>query len=78
MKGRLLGDDCILRHCVIIGNKMTSEGDSLAPRIGNGVEFGAGAMVIGDYVKIGALSVVTKSIDANTIVVGNPARPLKK
>lgn len=82
-EGAIIGDDCILRHCVTIGNKMTGEGDSLAPRIGNGVEFGAGAVVIGDinignYVKIGALSVVTKSIEANTIVVGNPARPLRK
>lgn len=82
-EGAIIGDDCILRHCVTIGNKMTANGDTLAPRIGNNVEFGAGAIVIGDIkigdnVKIGALSVVTRSVDANTIVVGNPARPLEK
>lgn len=79
----ILGDDCILRHCVTIGNKLTSTGESLAPVIGDRVEFGAGCAVIGpiqigDDVIIGALSVVTKSIDAGLTVVGNPARPLNR
>lgn len=80
-EGAIIGDDCILRHCVTIGNKMTASGDSDAPRVGNGVEFGAGAVVIGpitigDGAKIGALSVVTRSVAAGVTVVGNPARAL--
>ncbi len=77
----VIGDDCILRHCVTIGNKLTPDGESGAPQIGNGVEFGAGAMVIGplkigDGARIGALSVVTRSVPAGFTVVGNPARPV--
>lgn len=78
----IIGDDCILRHCVTIGNKMTEHGDSLASCIGNKVEFGAGAVVIGDVdvgdnAKIGALAVVTRSVEKDAIMVGNPARSLK-
>ena len=82
-EGAVIGDDCILRHCVTIGNKVTDNGDSLAPRIGNGVEFGAGSAIIGDImigddVTIGALSMVTKSIPSGEIVVGNPAKRLHR
>ena len=77
----VIGDDCILRHCVTIGNKLTADGESGAPQIGDGVEFGAGAMVIGpikigDGARIGALSVVTRSVAAGITVAGNPARPV--
>lgn len=77
----IIGDDCIFRHSVTIGNKVTPDGDSAAPRIGNGVEFGAGAVVIGPIeigngARIGALSVVTHSVPAGVTVVSNPARPL--
>ncbi len=82
-EGAIIGDDCILRHSVTIGNKITESGESKAPHVGNGVEFGAGAVVIGaieigDFVTIGALSVVTRSVPPNTTVAGNPARPLEK
>jgi Serine acetyltransferase len=80
-EGAIIGDDCILRHCVTIGNKLTAEGETTAPHIGNRVEFGAGAVVIGpvhigDGARIGALSVVTKSVPPGVTVIGNPARPL--
>lgn len=82
-EGAVIGDDCILRHCVTIGNKLTPGGESMAPSIGNGVEFGAGSVVIGaitigDGATIGALSVVTRSVPAWTTVAGNPARPLSR
>lgn len=78
----VIGDDCVLRHSVTIGNKMTDVGESASPLIGNGVEIGAGAIIlgpitIGDGAKIGAGSVVTRSVDSNVVVVGNPARVIR-
>ena len=51
--------------------------------IGNNVQIGVGAIIlmgitIGDNVIIGAGSVVTKDIESNCIVVGSPAKILKK
>ncbi len=50
--------------------------------IGNNVWFGGNVIVlpgiiIGDNCVIGAGSVVTKNIPANTLAVGNPCRPLR-
>lgn len=52
-------------------------------RLGSNVWVGAGAIIlpgvtVGDNAVIGAGSVVTKDVEANTIVVGNPARVLRK
>lgn len=78
----VIGDDCILRHSVTIGNKLTKEGESASPVVGDRVEFGAGAIVlgpinIGDDAKIGAGSVVTKNVEPNAIMVGNPSRDIR-
>ena len=53
------------------------------PKIGNNVTIYAGACVsggitIGDNVVIGANAVVTKDVPDNAVVVGNPARIIKK
>ncbi len=53
------------------------------PMIGNNVEIGAGAcvlggVIVGDNAKIGAMSVVLKDVPANSTVVGNPARIIKQ
>ncbi len=50
--------------------------------IGKNVWIGAGAIIlpgvrIGDNAVIGAGSVVTKNVKANTVVAGNPAKPIK-
>lgn len=70
------GKNCTLRHGVTIGNRYNNDD---APQIGNNVEFGAYAQVlgkvsIGDNAKIGALSVVLKDVPENTTAYGNPAQ----
>lgn len=79
----IIGDDVILRNGVTIGLKNTGERGS--PVIGNRVDIGAGAKIlgnitIGDDVIIGANAVVIKDVPSNTIAVGVPAtlKPRKK
>lgn len=74
----VLGRNCTLRQGVTIGNKGSHE-PRIVPVIGDNVEFGAGAIVIGgitigDNSIIGAGVVVTKSVPANSIVVGDSPR----
>jgi serine O-acetyltransferase len=77
----VIGDDCLLRHGVTIGN--TGFDDPLgAPVIGSRVQFGAGAKVIGrihvgNDVIIGANAVVVRDIPDFAIVGGVPARVIK-
>ena len=76
----IIGARCTLRQGVTIGNKVSRDGRlSKAPVIGDDVEFGAGAVVIGDIrigsrVSIGACTAVTKSIPDDCIVVGHGTR----
>lgn len=77
-----IGDDCIIRQGVSLGNKSLDKSWD-APRLGNRVNIGAGAkllggIVVGDDVNIGANAVVTGDVEAGQTVVGIPARPLKK
>lgn len=51
--------------------------------IGNDVWIGGGVIIlanvtIGDGCTVGAGSVVTKSVPPRTVVVGNPAKPVKR
>lgn len=73
-----IGDGCIIRQGCTLGNKNLDKPFD-APKLGKNVNVGAGAIilgaiVIGDNVQIGANSVVTKDISANTTVIGIPAR----
>jgi serine O-acetyltransferase len=75
------GDNCIIRNGVTIGLKNLDE--IVAPNIGNDVNIGAGAKIlggitIGDNVDIGANAVVISDIPSNSIAVGVPARILPK
>jgi serine O-acetyltransferase len=73
----IIGDDVIIRNGVTIGLKYT--GMQGAPVIGNRVDIGAGAKIlgaitIGDDVVIGANAVVLQDIPANSLAVGVPAK----
>jgi serine O-acetyltransferase len=71
------GDNVHLQHEVTLGDN----GYGGTPVIGSNVLVGAGAKVIGaitvgDGARIGANAVVVKDVDANTTVVGIPAKPV--
>ena len=72
-----IGENCTLHGSNCIGNNGKN---NAVPRIGNGVDIGYGAVIIGDIeiadnVVIGANSVVNKSILApGSVVVGVPGR----
>jgi len=77
----VLGDDVILRNGVTIG--LRHEGRRGSPVIGNRVDIGSGAKIlgpihIGDDVSIGANAVVIRDVPSNSIAVGVPARVLQK
>ena len=80
----IIGSHCTLRQSTTIGNKeLTPELWSDCPVLGNNVDVGSNVVIIGpikigDNVKIGAGSVVTKDVESNVIVAGNPAKIIKK
>lgn len=74
------GANVHLQHEVTIGDDGIG---SLSPQLGSNIRIGAGAKVIGpitigDGARIGANAVVVKNVDADTTVVGIPARPVKR
>lgn len=73
----VIGDDCVIRHGVTIGMRHSKERGS--PVLGNRVEVGAGAKIlgsitIGDDAEIGANAVVLRDVPAGAIAVGIPAK----
>ena len=76
-----IGKNCVLRQGVTIGIK--SAGDLSAPVIGDNVDIGCGAVIlggitIGDNVKIGANAVVINNVPDNCSVGGIPAKVISK
>jgi serine O-acetyltransferase len=72
----VIGANCTLRQGVTIGNRRE---DGPVPVIGDNVEFGAYAQVlggirIGNNCRIGAMSVVICDVPDNATAVGAPAR----
>jgi serine O-acetyltransferase len=77
----VFGDDCLIRNGVTVGLKHA--GQRGAPVIGNRVDIGAGAKIlgaihIGDDVQIGANAVVLVDVPSNSIAVGIPARVIRR
>jgi serine O-acetyltransferase len=73
-----IGDNFSCIHGCTIGKK-----DGKRPRIGDNVNMCAGSMIIGDItignnVTIGAGAIVVKDVPDNCVVVGNPARIIKR
>ena len=83
-EGTVMGTGCTLRQSTTIGSKMLSDGtQSTSPVIGNHVDIGANAVIIGpikigDDAVIGAGSVVVKDVPAGAVVAGNPARVIRQ
>lgn len=83
-----IGNDCLIRHgtTVGLGGGKRPRRPPYAPRIGNGVEIGAGAVVaggvtIGDGARIGPNAVVITDVPAGASAFAAPARvmnPLSK
>ena len=75
------GDNCVLRNGVTIGIRKV--GEKVAPQLGNNVDIGAGAKILGDIrignnVTIGANAVVITDVPDNAIAVGVPARIIQR
>jgi len=76
----VVGAHCTLRQGVTIGNRGD---DQLVPVIGDNVDIGAYAQIlgnihIGDNCKVGAMSVVLQDVPDGATAVGNPARIIAK
>ncbi len=70
------GDNCRIRNGVVVG--LGRVDDPCAPVIGNNVDIGAGAkllgrITVGDNCLIGANAVVIRDVPPNSIAVGVPA-----
>lgn len=74
---REIGDDVTIRHSVTIG--LNRKHERRAPRIGNRIEIGPGACIVGDIQVdddsvIGANTVLAQNVTASSTVLGVPGR----
>ena len=81
-----IGKNCSIRQQITIGNlgnRDIGKFEEALPTIGDDVEIGAGAIIIGNItignnVIIGAGTVVTKNVPENCTVIGVPAYIIRK
>ncbi|MEP7453587.1 hypothetical protein [Phyllobacterium sp. SB3] len=81
-----IGDDCVIRQGVTLGIGGLQRGETgreHAPMIGNRVDFGVGAVIIGkvtigDDVNIGPNVVILTDIKSNSTVMASPPRVLSR
>jgi serine O-acetyltransferase len=77
----VIGDDCVLRHNVTLGDGARSW-ENEAPRLGRHVRVGPGAVIIGnvfigDEVQIGPNALVTTDVPEGAVVFEKPTRILQ-
>lgn len=75
-----IGKNCFINTSVVIGG---SNHKKVVPKIGNNVYIGTGVIIVGEVsignnVAIGANSVVVNDIPDGCLVVGTPAKIIKK
>ena len=78
-----IGENVSIYQGVTLGGTTLKRGEKRHPTLGNNVVIGAGAKVlgnitIGDYVQVGANSVVIKDVASNCTVVGIPGKVVKR
>ena len=78
----VIGDDCLVRQNVTLGQSNDEGRAQDQPVVGNGVEFGAGATVIGsitigDGARIGPGAIVLTNLPAGATAFAPPARIMK-
>ena len=77
-----IGDDCIIFHGVLLGG-VKFDPVKRHPTVRNRVLIGAGAKILGpielgDDSRVGANSVVTRTVEPGSTVAGIPAKPIEK
>jgi serine O-acetyltransferase len=82
LNARAIGDDVHIRQNTTMGVISIERADEI-PRIGNRVDIGCGACIlggvtVGDDCTIGANAVVTADVPPNSMAVGIPARIIRK
>jgi serine acetyltransferase len=82
-EGTQIGANVTLRQSTTIGSKRLADGSTSAcPQLGDAVEVGANAVIIGavrigDGAVVGAGAVVVKDVPPGAVVAGNPARVIR-
>jgi UDP-2-acetamido-3-amino-2,3-dideoxy-glucuronate N-acetyltransferase len=76
-----LGPSCVFTNVINPRSAVNRKSEYAETRVGNGATIGANATIvcghdIGDYAFIGAGAVVTKTVPAYALLVGNPAKQI--